>query len=797
MYGPDKDILKTIPYTEKYEAVDSLTKAPDQSESTKGLNENEYYASEYLFYDKAAGALKSTLVDHRVFTRDDQKYYKWTGGSNWLEVFPLSTAYDLSEEVIVEHYSQVETDEIIIKAYGTTLEEFDNLSPINDIDSIYDSSTIFRKNLSINKIEYTYPLGDSPEDITETFTTPKKIADGSYTTSKGVKFSFSDVPVRVSTSNVTQNPTTIKTLFSDKGEPMASPSSIVSISYSDPIQTLNPLYTKIKLSTSATYYGSSELVKSTKVPVTKYTTVSLDNRILDDRSSVTANDGIVLIAEVSNEKINPVGFPSYNDIVTTMEVLPPGLERNIRLGYITVYNTIDYDGGFIYGFYDIGNKEFIGRTISYIDLEARGRKNVFIAVCAIDADGNSQNLIDYIGPKVNTTFVPVNLSLKKICPVYSVRYNTDSAIKIADMATDLEKDKAWPLEITRGSFNRFTYINSNIYTDWKKDYLNQELKCTYDTSSLNSSGWSNIFGPGFYDVKEENPIIISSSSIKVRQAPFIVWEEPGTIEMSEVGVIRPQFKVYINTDQQVEFGPCGEPNGGSIWVEVDSSYIKNYNSELGTIDFYQNIVPSDPALIRVSYVSANKNVRIYQVGGVPVPLNPVLNNDSLVANKPLYIYLMPNKIEKKKEILNKYASYELVTEYSNANVVNFTYDKQIFDPAANGYDPFALLLGVVTYINTDKMINIYDTRVRGGGVSTAYSTEDSVLYSKKTLSYWDMYPSNGMAYPKGGYVIIKLPKEVKNNFQNVQDIYTIVRNNLTAGVSFEIQDMDGNPFGVM
>jgi peptidoglycan hydrolase-like protein with peptidoglycan-binding domain len=797
VYGPDKDILSAISYTEKYEAVDSLITPPDQAESTKGLNENEYFASGLLTYNKSLGTLQSSLLNHKVFTRSDRKYYNWNG-TIWVEVFPLAVAYELSDQVIEEHYSYIETDDIIVKAFGTTQENFNGLSPTNDISFIYDSSKISSQDLSISKIEYYYPLGDTPRYVTETFNTPKRIKDGFYKTDLGVSLNFSSVPSQVYISNTIQNPTAVTKLSSDKGETMVSPQSIVSIDYLDPIQRIiNPSFTKVKLSTSATYYGSSELVKSPKIPLTEYTAVSLDNRILDSRSSVTANDGIILIANVNNETISPVGFPTYNDIVTTMQVLPDGFERNIRFGYVTVYNSIDHNGGFIYGFYDISAKEFIGRTISYIDLEARGKQNVFIAVCAIDADGNSQNLIDYIGPKVNTTFVPVNLSLKKICPVYSVRYNTDSAIKIADMSMDLEKDKAWPLQITRGSFNKYIHINSNIYTDWKKDYLNQELKCTYDTSSLYSSGWSNIFGPGYYDVKEENPIIISNSSIKVRQFPFAVWEEPGTIESSEVGVIRPQFKVYINTDKPVEFGNCEGLSGDSMWVEVDYSYIKNYNSELGTIELYENIVPSNSDDVRVSYVSASNNVRIYQVNGVPVPLNPVLNNDSLIANKPLYIYIMPSKIEKKKAVLNKFASYESIPEYSNTNIINFTYNKDIFDPAANGHDPFALLLGVVTYVNTDKMIEVYDTRVRGGGVSTYYSTEDAVLYSKKTLSYWDMYPSNGMAYPKGGYAIIKLPNEVKANFQTVQEIYTIVRNNLTAGVSFEIQDMDGNPFGVM
>ena len=59
-------------------------------------------------------------------------------------------------------------------------------------------------------------------------------------------------------------------------------------------------------------------------------------------------------------------------------------------------------------------------------------------------------------------------------------------------------------------------------------------------------------------------------------------------------------------------------------------------------------------------------------------------------------------------------------------------------------------------------------------------------------SFWDIYPPQGNAYTKGGYVIIKIPNEVKNNFNDIKEINEIIENNLTAGVVYEIQDMNGN-----
>jgi hypothetical protein len=64
--------------------------------------------------------------------------------------------------------------------------------------------------------------------------------------------------------------------------------------------------------------------------------------------------------------------------------------------------------------------------------------------------------------------------------------------------------------------------------------------------------------------------------------------------------------------------------------------------------------------------------------------------------------------------------------------------------------------------------------------------------NRNILSFNDVKSGKGMLYPNGGYVIIQIPKEVIDNFRNINDIYDIVRSNLTAGVSFDIQDMDGN-----
>ena len=74
-----------------------------------------------------------------------------------------------------------------------------------------------------------------------------------------------------------------------------------------------------------------------------------------------------------------------------------------------------------------------------MDIVSRGPSNIFIAVCAIDADGNTQNKNEYIGPRTSIIFKPVNLPLKMIAPIYSVKINKSSAIQMGSIDPNISK----------------------------------------------------------------------------------------------------------------------------------------------------------------------------------------------------------------------------------------------------------------------------------------------------------------------------------------------------------------------
>jgi len=511
--------------------------------------------------------------------------------------------------------------------------------------------------------------------------------------------------------------------------------------------------------------------------------MDISKKIIPKKESVTVLDGTLLLCDSSGK---PVGLPKGSEITSKITSSLADEEIDSRMGFIFVKNKFETNEGMIFGFYDLKEKEFLGNKIAFVDVLSRGINNIYIGISAIDADGNSQNTIDYIGPKVSTTFIPADVPIKRICPVYSVAFQASSAIQIGDLQSYIDKKEAWPLPITPGSFGKSIQLKSNmIFDDWKSNYLNTTLFATYDTSSGIAANWSDIFGKGFYDIKNEKPIIISDKQIQIRQAPFLVWPEPSNYEYSQIKIFKPQFKIYTRVSKNNE------------WVEVPFSKIRDYNADTGMIEFTERLVPSNESLIKVNYVRKSSDLILYNINGNPIPLNPFLNSQEIELNKGLYVYTMPLKIDKQSSLSGGFTLVP-VTEYQNESVINYTYDSKIFDSSSIKYNPFALLIGIVYFINNPKRkkTNLSDTRLRGGGLKSNIELLEIQEVHKDAIHNWDMYPVHGTSYPRGGFVIIRIPEEVKNNFSSVLEIYEIIRSNLTAGVSFEIQNLEGEPWEI-
>lgn len=535
----------------------------------------------------------------------------------------------------------------------------------------------------------------------------------------------------------------------------------------------------ISFSTSGVYFADGIYQTKTKSLSSGYflKTTGTNSIIYGDtRSTININDGTLLFCKEDGSKY---GFPTQSEIQDELSSVGAE-ETDLRYGSFILNNSSGTNNGFIFGFYDVDEQEFLGNRIEYVDFI---NKNIFIGIAAIDADGNSLNENEYIGSSGNNTFRPVEIPLKYIAPIYSVVMHQSSAIKVNPVPAYLSKFDCWELPITNGSFKKEVLIDGNFSSDdWKNTYRGQRLKATYSTTDLSINARSKIYGNGYYDVYDEQPVLLDDRNIRVRRTPILSWNHPTTYSSSIFGIVKPVITVY---KRETLAAP---------WVEIPYSQIKNIDCQRGTVEFKNRTVPSDPDLIKVSYTTEMNYNFIKQSGGQEIPINPVLSYDLVSFNQPLYVYLNPKILYREYYDGGSVSRKERVAEYIEDSVVGFTYDASIFNSSSSKFDPLALLIATVYVLDKPQNTppNIIDSRTRGGGVVDTTDLNKLVNDIPEVLYNWDVYSADGEAYNKGGYVIIRIPESVKENFVEEKEIYNIISNNLTAGIVFEIQDMQGN-----
>jgi hypothetical protein len=550
---------------------------------------------------------------------------------------------------------------------------------------------------------------------------------------------------------------------------------------------------RLTFTTSALVY-SNATQKTTPVPISNYWLLKQDGSIIRNaKKTVTVLDGLVLLC-VQNTNPSQVGRPF--GISPAQIQIPSSLnqEVNIDYGAFVLTNSSQDTSGLIWGFYDNNRKEFLGSVLYYLDYINRGANNIYIGVMAFDADGNTSSSIDFIGPENGNLTVPVSIPMKAAYPIYSVNYRNSTKIKVIGLNNNLSKFDQWPINISSGSFVKdFKISESYGWVNWISKYKKNTLRATYSTMGLGNIPWSKFMGRPYIDVKGETPAVISSKKIKLINYPIATINEPS---YNNLGKITNIVDVYIKDKEN------------DIWTQVSKNYIKNINSHTGEIEFTGSIVPSGDNMVMVDYTTVSSGIPIKQVNGNKIPTNPFLNKDLIEPDKSLYIYIKPVKIEYQNALANY--SWKNVDGYNFDSPIGFTYDKSIFNKYDSvNYDPFALPIAVIQIVNKfeAKEIEMHDMRIKGGGVkSTEISSSGeygtlgiSKLLSdvKESLSFWDVYPPLQQAYPKGGFVIIKIPRAVLENFEDKSEIYSIIERNLTAGVAYILQDMDGNDWGVI
>ena len=478
---------------------------------------------------------------------------------------------------------------------------------------------------------------------------------------------------------------------------------------------------------------------------------------------ITKTDGIKLLCD--SEK-RPIGFPDmptgigpyeHQRLFTTLSVTRQTAEASI-----------------IVGFYDFADKELIVNQngeakMSYAEYMARGAENVYVAVI-------SEYQLEERRPLPGGESAPP-LPYRWAMPVYGACRTSRTRIGIEPLPDDLGPSDMWYVPIRTGEFNRAiavpTRFDNPVVDTWQRDYEGRTLKAFYSVPEAHRGGWSGLYGRPYKDIRGEHPNILDDNVIQVRQAPILMWHEP-TRNSGAGDPFRPVVKVYTR------------PTVASAWTELSRIDILDYNSSNGTIILRNPLAALNPDLVKVDYTTSRTTYPFKGYGSARLNLNPYPGHNRDLIGKAIYIYILPHFVKDPD-------TGRVIPESYTTSTLRWSTDSGVFDPYDPAYNPFALQLGVI-YITTALDVRdlvVLDTRRRGGGARDTANEDELERLVQDAIGYWDIGHGAGMSYQRGGFVIIRLPRALEEQWPDEREIIDIIKRNITAGVEFKIEDLSG------
>ena len=658
------------------------------------------------------------------------------------------------------------------------------------------SSTISNiTSINLSKVDFT--MSQTVEGITQTKTVSQAISSSEQlrysppTVNKlmdKISFKYEDIDVEIggehnnglsSTLSLYNISPSIVSSFKKNGT--AAPTSISNGDFSFTQVTGRSNFYVLKTILGVGYESKET---SPKVTVSGYYIADADNVASrqNTKASINVRDGIVVLTDSNGM---PTGFPNFNSYVpTTVNDVTNFGFLNLIWDYPTSEGQVLAPYGLDWGFYNVSTKKFLGKKISYFEYMAYGANNVYIGLNAFDSDMDRGTQDNIVGTTVRAPQAEANRPTRYICPLYSVKVKSRSKIKVSSPPKALNKFDTWFVNVGVGKFiKNITMPSDHIFTNWMQNYKSSilttiTLKCYYDTTQIKTPS-SSIFGHGYYDIYDEHPQIISDNTISLRYGSVHCVQEQydknlySSDEYTDASPIIPWIFVSIK-------------NAKGKWIDIPRKEIKDFDKNTGRITFKKEIVPLNSKDIEVSYTVKNPDLMVHQINGEVIPLNPFLAAED---NSPIFMYLLPIRCE-----IFENNEYSVPSGFISDGPLKFTRDSTIFDANTNKYNPLALHIATINVNNTYTFenVSIEDMRIKGGGLKYSVDITKKFAEDLDVASYSDIYTGMSFLHPNGGYVIIQIPEEVMLNFNSRDEIYSIVRNNLTAGVSFDIQDVDGN-----
>lgn len=498
-------------------------------------------------------------------------------------------------------------------------------------------------------------------------------------------------------------------------------------------------------------------------PGTEFYSMDTDGRVtpIPEAGYVSKADGIKLLCDASG---NPYGFPE----------LPTGVGANEHQRHYSKLSLLTQgsDGSVHIGFYDRARKEFVASKdgslqMSYIDYARRGPQNIYVGVIN-DYEQTYENIMPAV--EEDSPRIPYKWAM----PIYGVQNQSGSRIAIEPLPPRLGKHELWPVVVRDGSFSRYVSIRgrqSGPLQGWASGYQDSIVRAFYSIPEARSVGYSDVFGPPNADIIAEEPIVLDDNIIQVRQAPILTYIQP-TDSPGPADPRRLALTLYRRASRS------------SPWYELPYSQIRDYNSSTGEIFLVDPVYTNDPGLLKVNYTATRAGYHLKKYQNLILNLNPYYDGARKLVGETISIYMVPEYV--------KDSDGFIIPESVQQQTLRASLSSDVFNSQSPDYDPLAVQLGVV-YLTSSFDISdlaVLDTRRRGGGLRDNANMREVSRIMNDSWHYWDIQHGTGESYPKSGYIVVRLPKELKDSLPQ-QEIDKVISRNITAGSAFKIETLQG------
>jgi len=535
------------------------------------------------------------------------------------------------------------------------------------------------------------------------------------------------------------------------------------------ITTNNPEVTAIINEGGRATFRSSLVISVTGTDVTRgsafpdfnYVSMDENGRLNTSREAgwISRADGIRVLCDTQR---NPVGFPE----------MPTGIGPNeSQRHYVNLsLSSAGTHSDVQMGFYDFKEKKFIvsaeGKPeMSYLEYMRRGPHNVYVAVIS------HHELL-------SEGMIPVDddapmLPYRWAMPVYGVCTRAGSKITLDSLPDRLGPNDMWPIAVREGSFIRSSKLRSKAQgplTGYLANYQNREVEAFYGLPEADLGGYSTIYGPPNGDVVDEEPVILDDDVIQVRQAPILMVQKP-TLYPNPADPRRPVLRFYKRETRN------------SPWVLQPFHKIRDFNARTGELFLVDRLNSNDAGLLRVDYTTTRRSYYFKKHDDMFLNLNTYSGHARDLLGEAIYVYIVPHYVK---------FNGEVIPESVQERTLRVALSPDVFNPLRSEYDPLAVQLGVV-YLSTALDVNrmaILDTRRRGGGLRDSANAAEIKRLVNEAWTYWDVHHATGASYQKGGFVVVRLPEELKEQFSE-REITEVIEKNITGGVGFKIETLQG------